>query len=474
MSTTRRTPAPDRAAPPRRAIVLGASIAGLLAARVLSERFDEVLLMERDELPDGPAPRKGTPQAVHPHGLLARGREVIEALLPGFTQALVDQGATIGDLGESVDFQADGAIFAKARAGHQGIGSSRLAIEAEIRQRVLALPGVQVMTGVDVLEPVHDAGRITGVRWAPRDAADEVDVTPADLVVDCTGRGSRLPMWLRRWGYRPVFEDRVQIGLVYVSAYFERDPDIRATPAAAICTATPGNPRPGVLIAQERDAQGRGRWIAGVGGYQGDHPMCSRQGLLERARQVGNRDIVALAESGRMIDDVARYAFPHSQRRRYERMRRFPAGLLAMGDAITSFNPIYGQGMTVAACQALALHHALAHGEARLAKRFFREAARVIDIPWQLAVGADLALPCVRGERPLSVRLTNAYVARLRRAAVHDATVAAAFMKVVHLVQRPPTLFAPGIVWRVLRKGGEGKTRAYTARAAMPAYDGGR
>ncbi len=449
-------PAAPRNTTPRQAIVLGASMAGLLGARVLHEHFDSVVLMERDELPDGPLPRKGTPQAVHPHGLLARGREVMEELFPGFTEALVAQGASSGDLGERIDFMFEGQTFAKKPAGHLGVGVSRLAIEAELRRRVLALPGVRVQTGVNVLEPLHKAGRITGVRWAPCGTSAAV-MTPADLVVDCTGRGSRLPLWLERWGYRPPVEDRVQIGLAYVTAYFERDPLIPATPAAAICAATPANPRPGVLIAQEPDAQGRGRWVAGVGGYEGDHPACSRQGMLERARQVGNRDIIALAESGRMIDDVTRFTFPHSQRRRYEELRHFPTGLLAMGDAVTSFNPIYGQGMTVAACEALALRQALQLGkrdDQKLSRNFFREAARVIDIPWQLAVGSDLALPCVKGERPLSVRVVNAYIARLRRAAVHDAEVSVAFQKVVHLLARPPSLFSPGIVWRVIRHGG--------------------
>ncbi len=438
---------------PRRAIVLGASIAGLLAARVLDDYFDEVVVMERDDLPAGPAPRRGTPHAVHPHGLLARGREVIESLFPGFTQALLDRGAVSGDLGLNIDFMADGRVFAKQRAGHQGVGASRLAIEAELRRRVMALPHVRVMTGIDVLEPVHHDGRVVGVRWVPRGTTPSA-TTGADLVVDCTGRGSRLPQWLERWGYRPADEERVDIGLVYASATFERDPDIVPSITAAICSATPDNPRPGVLIVQEPDVHGRGRWVAGVGGYRGDHPMCSRQGFLERARQVGHRDIIALAESGRMLDDVIRYAFPHSLRRRYEKLRRFPEGLLAMGDALTSFNPIYGQGMTVAACEAAALSHVLKHGEAQLARRFFREAAKAIDVPWQLAVGADLALPNVTGPRPLRVRLINAYVARLRRAAVHDATVATAFMRVVHLLERPPSLFAPHVVWRVLRQGG--------------------
>lgn len=454
---------------PRRAIVIGASMAGLLAARVLSEKFDEVVLMERDALPKGPAPRKGTPQAVHPHGLLARGREILEDLLPGFTLALEAQGALSADLGLTVAFTADRQRFASKAVGHLGLGASRLAIEAEVRRRVLALPGVRLLDGVSVLGPVHEHGCVTGVRWQVADSESSPPPISAELVVDCSGRGSQAPTWLRDWGYEPPKEERVQVGIVYVSAYFERDAAIVPATAAAICTATPGLPRPGVLISQEPDETGRARWVVGVGGYQGDHPTATPEGMLARARSIGDPDIIALTESGKRISPVRRYGFPHSQRRRYERLGRFPEGFLVMGDAITSFNPIYGQGMTVAACEALALREALQAAPAARAKRFFKAAARSIDIPWQLAVGSDLALPMVPGPRPLPVRLVNAYVARLYRAAVHDAEVAAAFLKVVHLVAAPPSLFAPGIAWRVWRHG-----RPSTAAAAQSAQTTGR
>jgi 2-polyprenyl-6-methoxyphenol hydroxylase-like FAD-dependent oxidoreductase len=176
--------------------------------------------------------------------------------------------------------------------------------------------------------------------------------------------------------------------------------------------------------------------------------------MRDRARAVGVNEIASLAERGEALGPVIRYNFPYSQRRRYERLRRFPQGYLVLGDALASFNPIYGQGMTAAACQAIALDAVLAGGEDGLARRFFRAAAKVIDAPWQLAVGGDLALPNVPGPRSLPVRIVNAYIARLQRAATHDAKIAVAFIRVIHLVAVPASLFSPGVLLRVMFSGG--------------------
>jgi 2-polyprenyl-6-methoxyphenol hydroxylase-like FAD-dependent oxidoreductase len=188
----------------------------------------------------------------------------------------------------------------------------------------------------------------------------------------------------------------------------------------------------------------------------------TREAMAERARDINNLEIAALAERGEMIGEPMRYSFPHSQRRHYEKLRRLPSGYLAMGDALASFNPIYGQGMTVVACEALALRAALEKGMDGLAPRFFKAAARVIDMPWQLAVGGDLALPLVPGPRPFPVKLINAYIARVQRVAVHDAVVAAAFVKVIHMLAPPPSLLAPALMWRVWR----GRQRVATPAVA--------
>lgn len=446
-----------------RALVIGASIAGLLAARVLSECFAEVMLLERDGLTDRAVPRKGTPHAVHPHGLLARGSQILDELFPGLTEALVAQGGLSGDVGTEVAMDANGRRFARGPVGVNGLAASRLAIEAEIRRRVRALPGVQLLTGVDVLSPVHEDGRVVGLRWQRRDGS-AADMTSAALVVDCSGRGSHSPAWLREWGYEPPSEERVQIGLAYTSAYFERAAG-RPPLSAVVGAATAAMPRPSILLAQEPAEDGLPRWAAGVGGYAGDHVGLTREAMAERARQIRNPEIAALAEHGKMIGEPMRYTFPHSHRRHYEKLRRFPISYLVMGDALASFNPIYGQGMTVAACEALALRAVLAKGSPEgLATRFFQAAAQVIDAPWQLAVGGDLALPQVPGPRPFPVTWINAYMARVHRAAVHDAVVAAAFLKVIHMLAPPPSLFAPRVLWRVWRGG-----RRVATPAAMEA-----
>ena len=204
--------------------------------------------------------------------------------------------------------------------------------------------------------------------------------------------------------------------------------------------------------------------MAAVGGYAGDHVEPTLEAMRDRARAVGVQEIASLAERGAAMGPVIRYGFPHSQRRRYERLQRFPRGYLLLGDALASFNPIYGQGMTAAACQAIALDAALAGGEEGVAKRFFRAAAKVIDAPWQLAVGGDLALPTVPGPRPLAVRIINAYIARLQRAAAHDARVALAFIRVIHLVAAPASLFAPSVFLRVMFGGDDRRATSVAAR----------
>jgi 2-polyprenyl-6-methoxyphenol hydroxylase-like FAD-dependent oxidoreductase len=453
-----------------RAIVIGASVAGLLAARVLAEHFVEVVVLERDELPDRPAARKGTPQAVHPHGLLARGREAIESLFPGFTESLLQQGALAGDIGTDVAFDAGGLRFVRRPLGVVGLAASRLAIEAEIRRRVRAMAGVRLIDGVAVHSPLHDAaaGRVTGVRFAGCNPPGDPQTLSAALVVDCTGRGSRSPAWLRDWGYAAADEERVVVGLSYTSAYFRRHAAAPPPLACVIGAATPQLPRPSILIAQEPGEDGQARWVAGVGGYAGDHPEATLDGMHRRARDTGCAEIAALAERGDLLGPVMRYAFPHSQRRRYERLARFPAGYLVMGDALASFNPVYGQGMTVAACEALAMRHALAGGRRRLAARFFRAAAKVVDIPWQLAVGADLALPSVPGPRPLPVRMINRWVARVQRAAAHDPAVAAAFLRVLHLLDSPAALFGPRVALGAIRSGARRDPAAPSPALARP------
>lgn len=437
-----------------RAVVLGASMAGLLAARVLSDHFDEVVLLERDALPEGPLPRKGTPHAVHPHGLLARGLQVLETLFPGFTRSMQARGGLVGDMTGDVAFDANRERFAACHGGLQALVASRLAIEAELRGRVLGRPNVRAIMRVAVLAPSHAGGRVVAARWRAGPDGAEHELA-ADLVVDCSGRGSQAPRWLREWGYDGPTEDRVEIGISYTSAYFKRTGGLTLgagiQKVGTFGAVTNAQPRPGVLLAQEPDAQGTPRWVTAVGGFRGDQPEATLEGLRAHARSIGAAELQKVTHEGELLGEVMRYHMPHSQRRRYERLRRLPRGFLVMGDAITSFNPIYGQGMTVAACEALALQAELTRGGRDVEpRRYFRAASRVIDIPWQVAVGGDLSIDRVPGQRPLPVRIVNAYIGRLYRVAPSAPVVSLAFQRVVHMLDQPAALIAPRVLWQVL------------------------
>lgn len=443
--------------PPYRAIVIGASLAGLLAARVLSEYYQEVVLLERDELDEQTGPRKGTPHAGHAHGLLARGVQGLEQLFPGLCQTLMAQGVISADVSVGVPFRSGFTRLATSPVGVNGLAVSRYALETALRRRVLALPGVRLRCGVTVSALLHDdkARRVTGVSLlkagcSERDSDEDHQILHGALVVDASGRGSRLPSWLRRLGYRAPEQEEVEVDVAYSTAYFRRDPGQLGQQAGALVSATPTLPRSGVVLAQEPDAQGTPRWVVTLAGYDRDHPTPTLDGMRQRACEMRCDEMIRITHEAEPITPVTSYRFTRSQWRHYERLRDFPAGLLAMGDAIASFNPTYGQGMTVAICEAQALSDALALGDERLAPRFFQAAARIVGIPWQIAVGADLALPCVPGHRPLPVRIVNAYMAGLFRAAEHDAEVGNAFVQVAHMLREPATLFAPRILWRVL------------------------
>ena len=434
---------------PRRAVVIGASLAGLLAARVLHDRFDEVWLLDRHPLPADDEPRRATPHTRHTHALLARGRQAIEALFPGIGDAWAAAGGRLGDVGSQAAFYAGRRRFAQAPADAQGLCLGRGAIEGALRRRVLALPRLRAVTGIDVqgLTGRLNGDRIDGLRW--RSAGDEPRAPAATLraalVVDASGRASRLPKWLAELGHAVPDEEEVRVDIRYATAYLKRMPQHAPGLEAVITAATAEHPVPSVLLSQEGE-----RWVVTLGGYGDDAPPLDRAGFIARAQRTAPPELAAVVQDADFLCEPFAYRFPHSQRRFYERLRQLPDGVLAIGDSICSFNPVFGQGMSVAACEALALQAALAAGETGLARRYFRSAARIIDIAWNTAVGADLAIPSVQGERPWPVRLINAYVARVFAAAQTDAVVAVAFLRVSHLLAEPPSLMRPALMARVL------------------------
>ena len=430
-----------------RAVVLGAGMAGLLAAHVLADAYGQVTVIDRDQLPETSRHRRGVPHGRHLHALAARGQQALEELLPGLTAELVAHGAPAGSLLANARLYLSGHRLRQADTGLVLLCASRPFLEAHVRARVRALPNVTLLDRCDVvgLATTPDGRRVTGARVLRRADHSAEELLGAELVVDATGRGSRTPVWLEALGYARPVKDQVRIGLGYATRTYRLPPDALGGDLAVLQAATPQHPRTGALQRLEGD-----RWMLTLAGILGDHPPADPGGFLAFAQSLRFPDIYEAVRNAEPLDDPVPFRFPASVRHHYERLNRFPDGLLVLGDAVASFNPIYGQGMSVAAVEALALRRHLGRGTEPQPRRWFRDLAQVVDVPWDMSAGGDLVFPGVPGRRTPKVGLVNAYITRLHAAAAHDASLASAFIRVAGLVAPPQTLLRPNVAVRVL------------------------
>ncbi|MBO3751647.1 FAD-binding monooxygenase [Streptosporangiaceae bacterium NEAU-GS5] len=439
MTPTQDHPADDEAAD--RAVVIGGSIAGLLAARVLSETFPHVTVIDRDVMPAEPEHRKSVPHGRHTHGLLAKGFEIFEGLLPGFGEDLLARGALVSDLQNSIVWYNEGHLLRRAPSDMAGLLASRPLIESHVRRRVAALRQVEIRSGVHALGLTVDADQITGVRT-------DAGVLPARLVVDATGRGNRGPAWLAEIGYPAPPQDVVKCDLIYCSREYRRVPGAQDF-LGVLVGRHPGNPYGAGSLATEG-----GRWLVTLVGAGDDPPPVQPGAFEEYAARLDGPELHQMITTAEPLGDPFRIRIGPSVRRRYERCERLPEGFVAVGDALCCVNPVYGQGMTTAAMAARWLGACLRSGPADLTRRYFRGAARVVDAAWDISVGADLRFPQVAGARTRRGRALNSYLSRLHRVAAVDPVVGAGFLKVANLLAGPQHLMSPTMLRRVLRKVG--------------------
>lgn len=422
--------------------VLGASIAGLLAARVLADHFERVTVLERDTLTTA-GYRPGAPQARHIHALMHGGSRVMAELFPGLLEEMRALGVPHTAWLERSRWYLGGTpMRAPQRTDLTLATPSRPLLESMLRTRVTARPNVSLRQGCQVIGLVHETGRVTGVRVVDtRSAAAEV--LTADLVVDTTGRNSKTGEWLATLGYRRPAESRVAVDLGYCSRRYRRRPGDLGGDLALTASTVPGMPGAAVLAIEDDT------WHVTLSGTLGRRAPTDPQGFQEYAAGVPIPDVIELIRDAEALDDPVQHRVPDSIRRRYEDLADPPEGLIVLGDAVTSFNPIYAQGMTVAAQEAQVLASMLAAPGPLRPKRFYRRISRVIDAAWGMSTAIDLRSPQVAGERTRLGTLFGKYLKHVQMATAVDPYVTGRLLAVINLTERPRTLLRPGVFLRV-------------------------
>jgi len=441
------------------AIVIGGSIAGMLAARVLADQFQLVTIVDRDHFPQQPGPRRGAPQASHQHVLLLRGQMILERLFPGLTNELLAAGAPMMDMGKDVEWLTPAGPALRFESGLTMLTCTRDLLEWSIRRRIAQDTRVSVIPGAEVfgLLTSHDASQITGVRmrWRDTHSSEEPGPMAADLVVDAGGRTSRLPEWLKDLGY-PMAEETVVNGFLgYASRLYQLDKTERmAWQGAYIQPAPPEITRGGVLFPTEGN-----RWLLTLAGLGKDYPPVDEAGFLEFARSLRSPLFYDAIRKARPLSAITGFRATENRLRRYERMARWPEGLVVLGDAACTFNPVYAQGMTVAALAAETLqssleqyiHNGRIDGLSGFGKEFQRRLARVNDPPWLLATSEDMRVRgTVGGVLDFKTRLMHGYMDDVIGLTTYRADVRKVFLSAMHMLNQPTALFRPQILMRVM------------------------
>lgn len=430
-----------------RALVVGASVAGLLAARALSDHFERVTVLERDRLPADPVSRPGVPQDRHVHVLLLRGARIMGRLFPGIEDDLQAAGARRTDLLADSRTKIRGEWLPRFESDKITYACSRVLLESVLRGRVAALPNVELCGGARVEGLIEAGGRVTGARvhWKER---DETTTETADLVVDAAGRGSKTPEWLAGLGYGAVEETVIDVHLAYAGRRYRAPTPPPDWSIMLIGQEPPRRSRAGLIYSEEH-----GVWMVMVAGILGDYPPIEEEGFLDFAAGVDPQFHAAI-RSAEPISDGFGYRRTENRFRLYHKLPRWPERFIVVGDAVCGFNPIYGQGMTIAAMAAEALADALAKpggGLDGMARRFQQGYPKIVAPAWLLSTSADLEwLP--RAAAPtLSERVAAWYFPMVLDAIPADRRVQEAFINVQNLVQPATSLFRPGIALRVFR-----------------------
>ncbi len=437
------------------AVVIGGSITGLWAARVLADHFDQVTVIDRDHFPDNPEARRGVPQGRQVHVLLMRGQQILDQLFPGLEADLAADGVTsIRWTEETASYGTNGQWSIPFPFGYRTLACSRLLLEWHMRRRLLKHPKIRFVEGRQVTGLLTDEAktRVTGVCLqaigGERASVGEETLT-ADLIVDASGRESRAPDWLPALGYAAPEETVIDSHVGYATRWYQPPEQRQTRWKSLMVQSRDGNTaRSGLIYPIERD-----QWMVLMVGVRVDLPA-DNDAYLDFARGLPVPDVYDAIKDAQPLTPIYRYQRTANQMRRYGALKRLPDAFVLMGDAVCAFNPVFGQGMTVGAMEAMLLDQALRRGDDQpvgFALRFQQHIAKLISAPWLLATSEDARNREAGEKLALTTRLLKLYTDHLLSMVGSDPEMGRAFFDVMHLLKPPTTLFAPQVAIKVLR-----------------------
>ncbi|HEV2834399.1 MAG TPA: FAD-dependent monooxygenase [Pyrinomonadaceae bacterium] len=444
----------------RHAVVLGGSLAGLLAARILADHFERVTLIERDAYIDTTAVRKGIPQANHVHGLLLRGRQVLEELFPGMQDEMIADGAPLVDMANDIPWYTRAGWGIRFPSDLKVLAFTRPLLDLYVRRRLAQNSRIEICDNMEVLSLVDDAegNRVAGVLVIPR--VSDVDKRVArqlraDLVIDATGRASRAPRWLKDLGYDVPRETVINAHIGYASRLYRIPENFNDEwTCAYVQSAPPQRKRGGILFRVEDN-----RWLVTLLGGGGDYPPSDEQGFLEFADSLPVSIIADAIRSAEPVAPIRTHRGTENRLRHFDRVKNLPENFLVLGDAACAFNPVYGQGMTIASLGALTLNNCLReqqklhpdgsfHG---LSRRFQRRLGQVNKAPWLMATGEDYRYREAEGGSPsVMTRFMHWYMDQVLRLATQEVAVRSVLLRVFNLLLPPSALFRTTVLFRVV------------------------
>lgn len=429
------------------AIVIGSSIAGMWTARVLADHFDRVRVIERDQLPDAPESRSGVPQDKHVHVLLARGLQIAQQLFPGIADELSTAGAIHVNLSRDSRTKIRGRWLQRFTGPFETYACSRILFESIIRKRLHQIPNIRFQERTHVAGLVRDGARISGVQMQRKqDAEDEIHL--ADFVVDASGRTSKTPEWLQELGFGAPEETVIDAQVGYAGRRYRKPDNFSEDWHIMLVGAEPPTKSRQGVIYEEED----GVWMVMLAGMMGDYPPTHDDDAFLAFAQDLEPDFHAAIVHAEPLTSIIGYRRTENRLRHYDKLTEWPARFVVLGDAAYAFNPIYGQGMTVAALSALTLGEQIAQSPDldAVAQRFQQLLPTIVEPALLLATGADMEWIGHDHQRPFAERARQWYLSRLLDAMPAEREAHLAFSSVQHLMAPPTALARPGVVARVL------------------------